>query len=91
MPDQTAKEHFNIDFESIAASVPSLTEQASLPLALASNAAESVWNSGTIQWAINLIRVTYLLIRILYTRSSSSVSSVGMSENPFPRRPTVSE
>ena len=50
--DQTAKEHFSIDFggvESSAAAVPSLTEQASLPLASASNAAESIWNSGTIQ------------------------------------------
>ena len=55
VPDHVheTKEQFSTDFGGVkstaAATVPSLTEQASLPLALASNAAESVWSSGTIQ------------------------------------------
>lgn len=49
---ETAKEHFSIDFggaeSTAAATVPSLTKQASLPTASASNAAETLWNSDTL-------------------------------------------
>jgi hypothetical protein len=45
--------NFSIDFGGVesspTAAVPSLMEQASLPIASSSNAVESVWNSGTIQ------------------------------------------
>ena len=50
---ETAKEHVGINIgggeSTTAATVPSLTKQASLPISSAVNPVESMWNSGTMQ------------------------------------------